>query len=53
MSKIHIHTREEVEKMTVGMMTDDNQSCLEEAPATLDACKSSSVGQPDSSPSAT
>ncbi|XP_056693271.1 auxin response factor 4 isoform X2 [Spinacia oleracea] len=52
-SKIHIHTREEVEKMTVGMMTDDNQSCLEEAPATLDACKSSSVGQPDSSPSAT
>lgn len=47
-SKIHIYTREEVEKMTVGMVTDDNQSCLEEAPGLLDGSKSSSVGQPDS-----
>ncbi|CAO2812948.1 unnamed protein product [Amaranthus hypochondriacus] len=49
-SKIHIHTREEVEKMTMGIATDDNQSCLEEAPGTVDVSKSSSVGQPDSSP---
>ncbi|XP_010689577.2 auxin response factor 4 isoform X2 [Beta vulgaris subsp. vulgaris] len=52
-SKIHIYTREEVEKMTAGMVTDDNQSCLEEAPSMLDASKSSSVGQPDSSPTET
>ncbi|KAL2938261.1 Auxin response factor 4 [Bienertia sinuspersici] len=44
-SKIHIHTQEEVEKMTVSLVADDNQSCLEEAPGV-----SSSVGQPDSSP---
>ncbi|KAL8092356.1 auxin response factor 4-like isoform X2 [Apium graveolens] len=31
-SKIHIYTQEEVEKMMVGMMSDDTQSCLEEAP---------------------
>ncbi|RDX96947.1 Auxin response factor 4, partial [Mucuna pruriens] len=45
-SKIHIHTQEEVEKM----INDDTQSCLEQAPVTMEASKSSSVGQPDSSP---
>lgn len=46
-SKIHIYTREEVEKMSIGgMNSDDTQSCLEQAPVS----KSSSVGQPDSSP---
>jgi uncharacterized protein YgfB (UPF0149 family) len=50
-SKIHIHTQEEVEKMTIGMMiSDDTQSCLEQAPVVMEASKSSSVGQPDSSP---
>ncbi|BAT91944.1 hypothetical protein LR48_Vigan05g181700 [Vigna angularis] len=49
-SKIHIHTQEEVEKMTIGMMNDDTQSCLEQAPVMIEASKSSSVGQPDSSP---
>lgn len=44
-SKIHIYTQEEVEKMTFGVTSDD-QSCLEQAPVS----KSSSVGQPDSSP---
>nr|GMD29433.1 auxin response factor 4 isoform X2 [Ipomoea batatas] len=39
-SKIHIYTQEEVEKMTIGG----------EAPPATDASKSSSVGQPDSSP---
>ncbi|VFQ85070.1 unnamed protein product [Cuscuta campestris] len=49
--KIHIYTVEEVEKMTVGAggMSDDTQSCLEEAPPVPDASKSSSVGQPDNS----
>ncbi|XVE79074.1 hypothetical protein DITRI_Ditri14bG0028600 [Diplodiscus trichospermus] len=49
-SKIHIYTQEEVEKMTIGMASDDTQSCLEEAPVIMEASKSSSVGQPDSSP---
>ncbi|KAG9139316.1 hypothetical protein Leryth_011313 [Lithospermum erythrorhizon] len=49
-SKIHLYTQEEVERMTIGMISDDTQSCLEEAPAMLDVSKSSSVGQPDSSP---
>ncbi|WRX32577.1 B3 DNA binding domain - like 10 [Theobroma cacao] len=49
-SKIHIHTQEEVEKMTIGMASDDTQSCLEQAPVIMEASKSSSVGQPDSSP---
>ncbi|XP_073271221.1 auxin response factor 4-like isoform X2 [Primulina huaijiensis] len=31
-SKIHIHTREEVEKLSFGINSDDTQSCLEEAP---------------------
>ncbi|KAK4358691.1 hypothetical protein RND71_020920 [Anisodus tanguticus] len=49
-SKIHIYTQEEVEKMTIEGISDDTQSCLEEAPAVMDVSKSSSVGQPDSSP---
>ncbi|KAF8369581.1 hypothetical protein HHK36_032407 [Tetracentron sinense] len=49
-SKIHIYTQEEVEKMTTGLINDDTQSCLEEAPAIMDMSKSSSVGQRDSSP---
>ncbi|KAM1309755.1 hypothetical protein ACFX13_006568 [Malus domestica] len=51
-SKIHIYTREEVEKMTIGMISDDTQSCLEHAPVMLEVSKSSSVSQPDSSPTA-
>ncbi|CAA3009596.1 auxin response factor 4 [Olea europaea subsp. europaea] len=43
-SKIHIHTQEEVEKMTMGMISDDTQSCLEEVPPVTDVSKSSSVG---------
>ncbi|KAL9143592.1 hypothetical protein ABFS82_14G245200 [Erythranthe guttata] len=49
-TKIHIYTQEEVEKMSVGLMnSDDTKSCLEEAapPAVPDVSKSSSVGQPD------
>ncbi|XP_061354948.1 auxin response factor 4 isoform X2 [Gastrolobium bilobum] len=49
-SKIHIYTQEEVDKMTIGMMNDDTQSCLEQTPMIMEASKSSSVGQPDSSP---
>lgn len=49
-SKIHIYTQEEVEKMTIGMMNDDNQSCLEQTPLIMEASKSSSVCQPDCSP---
>ncbi|KAE8674927.1 isovaleryl-CoA dehydrogenase 1 [Hibiscus syriacus] len=48
-SKIHIYTQEEVEKMTIGRGSDDTQSCLEQAPVIMEASKSSSVGQPDSS----
>ncbi|CAI9776435.1 unnamed protein product [Fraxinus pennsylvanica] len=43
-SKIHIHTQEEVEKMTIGMISDDTQSCLEEVPTGTDVSKSFSVG---------
>ncbi|XP_074357345.1 auxin response factor 4-like isoform X2 [Apium graveolens] len=43
-SKIHIHTQEEVQKMMIGMTSDDTQSCLEEAPVVMDASKSPSVG---------
>ncbi|XP_038707396.1 auxin response factor 4-like [Tripterygium wilfordii] len=43
-SKIHIYTQEEVEKMTIGMTGEDTQSCLEQAPAAMEASKSSSVG---------
>ncbi|CAK9174401.1 unnamed protein product [Ilex paraguariensis] len=49
-SKIHIYTQEEVEQMTAHVILDDTQSCLEEAPPVMDASKSSSVSQPDSSP---
>lgn len=49
-TKIHIYTQEEVEKLTLGMNSDDTKSCLEEAPPAPDVSKSSSVGQPDSSP---
>ncbi|XVF19482.1 hypothetical protein REPUB_Repub11eG0114600 [Reevesia pubescens] len=49
-SKIHIYTQEEVDKMTIGMASDDTQSCLEQAAVIMEASKSSSVGQPDSSP---
>ncbi|XP_010535592.1 PREDICTED: auxin response factor 4-like isoform X3 [Tarenaya hassleriana] len=48
--KIHIYTKEEVEKMNVGHVNDDNQSCLEEAALMVEASKSSSVSQPDFSP---
>ncbi|XP_027345779.1 auxin response factor 4-like isoform X2 [Abrus precatorius] len=51
-SKIHIYTQEEVEKMTIGMISDDTNSCLEQAPVIMEASKSSSVGQPDYSPTA-
>ncbi|XP_059626755.1 auxin response factor 4 isoform X2 [Cornus florida] len=50
-SKIHIYTKEEVEKLSLGMISDDTQSCLEEPPATMDVSKFSSVGQSDTSPS--
>ncbi|CAA0823180.1 Auxin response factor 4 [Striga hermonthica] len=46
-TKIHIYTQEEVEKLSVGITSDDAKSCLEEP--TLpgpDMSKSSSVGQP-------
>ncbi|XP_073141990.1 auxin response factor 4 isoform X2 [Henckelia pumila] len=43
-SKIHIYTREEVEKLSIGINSDDTQSCLEEAPHMTDA----SGGQLDS-----
>ncbi|KAL3530595.1 hypothetical protein ACH5RR_009917 [Cinchona calisaya] len=49
-SKIHIYTQEEVEKMSIGVISDDTQSCLEESPAVMDVSKSSSVSAPDSSP---
>ncbi|XP_040995261.1 auxin response factor 4-like isoform X1 [Juglans microcarpa x Juglans regia] len=43
-SKIHIYTKDEVEKMTIGMTSDDTLSCLEQAPTVMEASKSSSVG---------
>lgn len=49
-SKIHIYTREEVQKMTIGVGSDATHSSLEEASAPADVSKSSSVGQPDSPP---
>lgn len=49
-SKIHIYTKEEVEKMSIGVISDDTQSCLEESPPAMDVSKSSSVSAPDSSP---
>ncbi|KAL8130676.1 hypothetical protein V2J09_019831 [Rumex salicifolius] len=35
--KIHIYTQEEVQKMTMGISVEDNQSCLEETPVVVDA----------------
>ncbi|XP_020552347.1 auxin response factor 4-like isoform X2 [Sesamum indicum] len=35
-TKIHIYTQEEVEKLTVGVNSDDTQSCLEEVPHVTD-----------------
>ncbi|XP_077239190.1 auxin response factor 4 [Tasmannia lanceolata] len=52
-SKILIYTQEEVEKMTIGMISDDAQSCLEEAPVVIDVSKSSSLDPQDSSPTLT
>ncbi|XP_076918429.1 auxin response factor 4-like isoform X1 [Bidens hawaiensis] len=46
-TKIHIYTAEEVEKLMSSGVISDNTSCLEEAPATVDTAKSSSVGQSD------
>ncbi|ESQ42301.1 hypothetical protein EUTSA_v10012728mg [Eutrema salsugineum] len=43
--KIHLYTKEEVENGN-----DDNKSCLEQAAVLMEASKSSSVSQPDSSP---
>lgn len=42
-----------MEKMSIGMGSDETQSCLEEAAVIIEASKSSSVGQPDSSPTVT
>ncbi|KAE8656712.1 Auxin response factor 4 isoform 2 [Hibiscus syriacus] len=52
-SQIHIYTQEEEEKMSLGMGSDDTQSCLEEAAMIMEASKSSSVGLPDCSPPVT
>uniref|UniRef100_A0A7N0SV63 Auxin response factor n=1 Tax=Kalanchoe fedtschenkoi TaxID=63787 RepID=A0A7N0SV63_KALFE len=50
-SKIHIYTKDEVEKLNIGVVaSDDTQSCLEEAPEGAGVSKSSSVGQPESYP---
>ncbi|CAI9105138.1 OLC1v1003997C1 [Oldenlandia corymbosa var. corymbosa] len=49
-SKIHIYTQEEVEKMNIGVISEDTRSCLEESPPRMDGSKSSSVSAPDSSP---
>lgn len=46
--KIHLYTKEEVENAN-----DDNKSCLEQAAIMMEASKSSSVSQPDSSPTIT
>ncbi|KFK27576.1 hypothetical protein AALP_AA8G401800 [Arabis alpina] len=46
--KIHLYTKEEVENAN-----DDNKSCLEQAALMMEASKSSSVTQPDSSPTVT
>ncbi|XP_024985067.1 auxin response factor 4 [Cynara cardunculus var. scolymus] len=45
-TKIHIHTKEEVEKLMSGGVISDDTSCLEEAPAIamVDTAKSGSAG---------
>ncbi|XP_027086520.1 auxin response factor 4-like isoform X2 [Coffea arabica] len=40
-SKIHILTIEEVQKMSIGVLSDETRSCLEESPAVMDGSKSS------------
>ncbi|XP_076931560.1 auxin response factor 4-like isoform X2 [Bidens hawaiensis] len=42
-TKIHIYTAEEVEKLMSSGVISDNTSCLEEPPAVVDTAKSSSV----------
>ncbi|GJU08290.1 auxin response factor 4 [Tanacetum coccineum] len=43
-TKIHIYTKEEVEKLMSGGVISDDTSCLEEAPAMVDTAKSSPLG---------
>ncbi|WZZ31347.1 hypothetical protein YC2023_014748 [Brassica napus] len=45
---IHLYTKEEVENAS-----DDNKSCLEQAVLMMEASKSSSMTQPDYSPTVT
>nr|XP_043639031.1 auxin response factor 4-like [Erigeron canadensis] len=45
-TKIHIYTKEEVEKLMSGGVISDDTSCLEEAPAMVDTAKSLLVGVP-------
>ncbi|KAJ0481380.1 putative transcription factor ARF family [Helianthus annuus] len=46
-TKIHIYTKEEVEKLMSGGVISDDTSCLEEAPAMVDTAKSTPLGMPD------
>ncbi|CAN6993605.1 hypothetical protein Bca4012_048462 [Brassica carinata] len=48
MLKIHLYTKEEIENAN-----GDSKSCLEQAALMMEASKSSSVSQPDSSPTVT
>ncbi|GJZ92854.1 retrovirus-related pol polyprotein from transposon TNT 1-94 [Tanacetum coccineum] len=43
-TKIHIYTKEEVEKLMSGGVISDDTSCLEEAPVMVDTAKSSPSG---------
>ncbi|XP_073063101.1 auxin response factor 4-like isoform X1 [Primulina eburnea] len=49
-TKIHIYTQEEVEKLSIGINSDDTQSCLEEPPHVTAVSKASSAARLDSSP---
>ncbi|KAI3823245.1 hypothetical protein L1987_04678 [Smallanthus sonchifolius] len=46
-TKIHIYTKEEVEKLMSGGVISDDTSCLEEVPAMVDTAKSSPIGMPE------
>ncbi|KAI3688195.1 hypothetical protein L1987_81905 [Smallanthus sonchifolius] len=47
-TKIHIYTKEEVEKLMSGGVISDDTSCLEEAPAMVDTAKSTPLaGMPE------
>ncbi|KAI7730841.1 hypothetical protein M8C21_002062 [Ambrosia artemisiifolia] len=46
-TKIHIYTKEEVEKLMSGGVISDDTSCLEEAPAMVDTAKSTLLGMPE------